>query len=767
LWVNGALCLSLVVAGRRHLRFGDAAPRLSWTALIPIGLIALSGSVIVSVPPSEYVLGGRDPGTYVNEGIQIAQRGSLVTNDALVASVPARFRPLFFRDRGDAYYHSNRFMGFFVLDPAAGTVVGQFPHLYPAWIAIAYGVNGLTGARWVSAFWAILGVVAVYFAGARMLDRPAAAAGAALLALHVLQVWYARYPNAELVFQALLFSGLLAYVRAHVDGDAFFAPVAALLFVLGFTAHVTGALAIAAIVAVTVLGRFEGQRMRLSFLIPLALGSALGVAYLATTLPPYFAVPLGFVRNLRAGPMAFSGVLAIAGIVLWRVASRPAPAALLRAWLPRLLAAIVLLLAAYALAWRSATGSLAGHDADSLRTVVRFYLFPLGLAAALVGFVLGATRFGVAAPLLIVFAAFAFAFFYKIRIVPEHFWAGRRLLAVILPGSILLAGAAAFARLDMKGRLAWIDRRPGRSIRVALGVLLIAVLGWQFARAMQPIRRHVEYAGLIPRLEKLAGMFRDDDLVLVEARNASDVHVLALPLAYIYARNVLVLADVDPDKQAFREFMMWARTRYRRVFFIGGGGTEMLSRTMKVDVLTGERFQIPEYEAALNAYPRSVRAKEFDFGVYEFLPGSRDEAGFELDVGTGDDLYVRRFHAKERQPSGLTYRWTRDVSYVSIPGAAPGHRRVTLWVGAGGRPASAPAAMIEVFLNDEPIGSAAIGTDIATREFPIPAGLALVLSQSEDAAQLRIVSRTWSPRHLLAASDDRDLGVMLDRIRVD
>ena len=41
-------------------------------------------------------------------------------------------------------------MGFFVTDPASGTVVGQFPHLYPAAIAIGYGLDGLTGARHVS-----------------------------------------------------------------------------------------------------------------------------------------------------------------------------------------------------------------------------------------------------------------------------------------------------------------------------------------------------------------------------------------------------------------------------------------------------------------------------------------------------------------------------------------------------------------------------------------------------------------------------------------
>ena len=64
---------------------------------------------------------------------------------------------------------------------------------------------------------------------------------------------------------------------------------------------------------------------------------------------------------------------------------------------------------------------------------------------------------------------------------------------------------------------------------------------------------------------------------MVESRNASDTHVLALPLAYIYARNVLVLSSPKPDKTAFAGFLDWARTRYDRVLFMGGGGTDLLS----------------------------------------------------------------------------------------------------------------------------------------------------------------------------------------------
>ena len=229
LWTTGALSLLLVVASRGRLRLGKTAPRPGWSALIPAALLALSFSIIFYVPPAEYVMGGKDPGTYINEGVQIAQRGTLGISDPLVASVPLSVRNLFFPERLNPTYHSNRFMGFFVLDPDEGKVVGQFPHLYPVWIAIGYGANGLSGARQIVGLWAILGVLAIYFAGSWLVGRPAATAGAVLLSLHVTQVWYGRYPNAEILLQVLIFSGLLAFSRASVENNRFFAPLAAVL----------------------------------------------------------------------------------------------------------------------------------------------------------------------------------------------------------------------------------------------------------------------------------------------------------------------------------------------------------------------------------------------------------------------------------------------------------------------------------------------------------------------------------------------------------
>ena len=311
---------------------------------------------------------------YFNSGIQIAQRGAVVIDDPLVRAIPPAHRELFFRPQPpSAPFDTVRFLGFFVLDQDAGAVVGQFPHLYPVWIALAYDTLGLTGARYVHGLWAVLGVLAVYFAGAFVLGRRAALAGALLLTVHVAQIWFARYFSAEMLLQPLVFAGALAYARAHVDGDRFFAPVAAMLLALTLFAHLTGIIAIAA----RWPGRAAGPRRGTarSGLLPAAAGrpDRRGRGLLragADTLPADHAGAVAAPSG--AGRGAAASVLLLLAGGLWLAGDRPAVSHRLRRWLPLAAAAALPLLAAYALLVREPMRIELQVDPEGLTTFTLF-----------------------------------------------------------------------------------------------------------------------------------------------------------------------------------------------------------------------------------------------------------------------------------------------------------------------------------------------------------------------------------------------------------
>ena len=753
------LAAGLTAAARFDLRLGSQVRRAGPAVVIPIALAAIG--LWRFLPPSEYIIGGKDPGVYVSEGIQIAQRGALVVPDPVVAGLPPFARDLFLpSDRPADQYLAPRFMGFYVLDPDRGLVVGQFPHVFPASIAIGHGLYGLSGARLTVVFWAVFGVLSVYFLGARLLGRPAAAAAALLLTLNVIQVWFARYPNADIVMQALLFAALLASARAHVDGDAFFAPVAGALLGLLLFLRVDAAVWAGAATAGILLGYAVRQKVYWSFWTPLAAAAALACWYYTGPMRAYVEVPLAFLSRVPSWQLAAFGA-AGALVLALLVAGRRSDAASQKVAdiLPSALAAGVVALAAYAFLLRHPGGKLAEYDAYALRTFANLYFTVPALIAALIGYALVARSVFWRDPAFVVtFTAFVLFFFYKIRIVPEHFWMARRFVPVILPGALLLAAGAALT--GVRGRLLFT-----RAIRGPIGIVFLALLAAHYARASKPIAEHVEYAGIIPRLEALAAQIRDDDLLIAESRNAgSDVHVLALPLAYVYARNVLVLATPVPDKATFAAFLDSARTRYRRVLFLGGGGTDLLSSKWSVRPLLSERFQVPEYDTPWDRFPRFVRQKEFDYSVYEIGGPAGQPAAGDLDVGINDDLNVIRFHAKE-QSEGRTIRWSQGRSFVILTRLAPGDRTLAIWMGDGGRPAAAPPANVTVTLDDRTLGTVHVGSGVREYEFRIPEDVATRLATGEPI-RIALQVPTWNPMALLGTTDARDLGVMVDRVAV-
>jgi hypothetical protein len=214
------------------------------------------------------------------------------------------------------------------------------------------------------------------------------------------------------------------------------------------------------------------------------------------------------------------------------------------------------------------------------------------------------------------------------------------------------------------------------------------------------------------------------------------------------------------------------------VLFMGGGGTDLLSPAWGVRPVAGERFQVPEYETSASGLPRGVRQKEFDYSLYEFVPpAAAPPSTLEIDVGTEDDLHVLRFHAKETT-KGRSFRWSRDASYISIARLPPASRTVTLWMDDGGRPDAVAPARVTVSLLigygggkpasvDRVLGTVTVGNDgFQPYTVQIPPDLASTVAARGEPVRLKIATTVWVPRRVLGTPDDRDLGVMVDRVAV-
>jgi hypothetical protein len=754
--INLVISFLMMVIYRGRLAIRGTAPSVGVTAVFPLLLIALCGWRFF--PAAEYVIGGKDPGVYVNEGISIHRTGTILRRDEVVAAVPAEARELFFRWHQREEYYGIRFMGVNVMDPATGAVMPGFPHVFPASIALGYGVAGLRGATNTVAVWAVLGALAVFFAGARVLGRWAAFLGCVLLILNVAETWYARYPNTEVVMQVLLFAGVLAFSYSEEGDGRFFAGVAgglcALLMFLRFDAVV----ALGGFFAACALRWIVDRRApRLAFVVPAVTGFVLALFYYVGPLKAYFWI---YKVNLPSMPMALTAAAAALGLVVAAGAGRRWLAEPLKAYLPLGLAALLAVLAVYALFFRESAGRLAEEDAHALRMFRERYVFWPALIASIAGFGLVARRqFWRHPAFFVMFGMFAIFFFRKLHIVWEHFWLARRFLPMILPGVCLLA-AGALVGASGSGQ----TYRIGRRLAGTLGVAFIA---WEFWTAAAPVAAHVEYRGAIRAVEQLAARVTDRDLVLFESRNSnSDVHVLAVPLAYAFGKHVLLLEEARPDRARFEAFLEQALRRYDRVLFVASIGTDLLSQRLSGEPIAAGPLMLPEYAtASYNSFPDGPRTKDLGYNLYQLSVGDVERQGFTLDVGRMDDLNVLRFHARETN-DGRSVRWTGPQSFIAVTGLVGTEREIVLVMHNGGRPENAPPAEVEVSFNDTLLGKIQVGFGFQTYRLALPADLVQRAAAATEPAQIRLRSNTWSPKDYGGGLDDRALGVMIDRVEI-
>ena len=294
----------------------------------------------------------------------------------------------------------------------------------------------------------------------------------------------------------------------------------------------------------------------------------------------------------------------------------------------------------------------------------------------------------------------------------------RRFVPIILPSALLLAAFAAVGGT----RGGW---RGARHLRPLLGWVFLALLGASYARASRPVAAHIEYQGMIPHVEKLAGLIGDDDLAIVESRDAgSDVHTLGLPLAYIYGRQVLVLNSAQPDKPTLAEFLEWAHTVRRVLLHRRRRHRPALhrvrrpfdrQRTFPAARVRLARQRVPAVRPAQGVRFRRLRVHAAAAAI---RPVVRPRRRHERRPARAS------FHAKETSSEGRTFRWTRATSYFAVTTLPPDAREVTVTMSNGGRPAGAAPAVVEVYLHGQLLGRATPTGDFEPYSFAIAPALA-------------------------------------------
>jgi dolichyl-phosphate-mannose-protein mannosyltransferase len=760
---------ALGAASRGRLR----APRLhwrGWRALVP-ALTVLALALALQTRPSEYVVGGRDQGAYIAGMALIARTGGVAYVDPVVLSIPRADIGLFYRADGPW----GRFMGMPLESPDSGRVVPEFFHLFPAFGAYLFAAFGIRGALAAPCVFGVLGTLAVLFAWRRVFGTAVGWIAAVLLSINVIQVWFGRYPVAEPMSQFLLFLALWAFALWEERGALPLGMLAGAALGLTLLVRIDNVLVLVPLGLYLLARRAHGglpwSRAR-AVVLPVVFLGGHALLHAAFWARKYFLSVVN--RPYWEQPWWVWLALTIVGVAGLLVAHRFEPRVV--AWVDahgalarRAVIGAVVLLALYGYflrphlsawaggdgntgpplvhrAWLTALGfrQLAAHDAQSLVRLGWFVSWPV-LALALAGCVWVIRRWQPSwlFPMLVT-GTYSVFYFYKIRIQNDYYFAMRRFMPVIVPSLLALAAVALVAL--------WARGRAGR----VLSGLLAAVISLLFLRDTLPLATYRDWRNSVRFVDDMARRFGPQDVVVFEQKGS--VHLLSLPLWAVYGVNALELARWDPDPVRLRHLIDAWRGRYRNTYFVHTYRTNVCG--LFLQHVEDMSFGTYEWERAYGRKPRGPEPRELHFRISRVVPPQdlQVPALREIDIGGSDDVQVSGFYDKEGGGEH-TFRWTGRCASVYLPGARGGDE-VALTTATGRRPATVPVP-ISVSMGGVPVGRFEAGREWAEHTLRLPDPL------PSGPPVLRLDVPTFRPANAWPGDPDaRDLGVMVDRIRL-
>ena len=742
-------------------------------------LAAAAGILVCAalfLPPYHTEMAAGDATVYLNFSRQIARHGALEFEDPLVRRLPADSRAALFLNRvpGDVVWtvrvaldgrpYSRFPGGFLIPDIADPTVTTGFSPLFPVLAALGHALVSPQGALVVAPLFATLSLVGLWCVARRLGGVPAAWLAAALTAVSMPQIWFAKVPLPETLAQCFVVAGVLAWLVAAARGAPRWACAAGWFLGLACFAKVDLVVLLSvfllAVAAVRLLGRARPDDPPL--LLPLLGTFGFLVAhnlvhYLTfdSHYKPYVAYlmrtseVLGLLREsflLQAGVALAAGMLVAAGVVGLR---RPEERWVRRLWGLAAAGGLVVYGAAYVTA---TTGRL-----DETITWLGWYLsWPvLGLAGlGLAG--LGLARLGLVrrdtAPPGLVFAALLLGvvglqYLYDPLETGVQIGSMRRYVPVVLPLTMLFAALAAVGLL---ARLPAARYRAG--LTLAAGALLVALVARpSLALIGQPLWDD--------SLAPVARLFPERAIVLMSP-DLAGTHI-PTSLAYLHDVDVILVQGPGPDGRVLRRVIGDWLAGGRAVFFVAGRNDfSFFAPDLALAAIGRTQIDLRILEVTRARVPQAVVRTPIPLRFFQ-VTGTIRRDRLEVDVGESAAalLYdLRGFHAPERErgPARRTFRWTGPRASLTLPAAGA----VTLVV-AGPRPPGAPRAEIAV----------SAGERLLERRTVAAAPQAIRLDVPEAGApgpiDLVIESTTFQPEAFGSSSDRRDLGVRLYRVLVD
>ena len=614
-------------------RATNPAPGIIRSTRLDVALIGvlIIGSVFY-LRPHEFIFGGADAGVYVNMGAHIARTGSLLVHDDEVARLdPAAYPDVFREQPKDFLTRYYQFPGFYVSDSQAGVIIPQFFAPQAVAIAIFTSIGGVPAGLMATPLWGLLGLAAIYFFTRSLFGRRAALLAAIMLAANPTQIWFARYPTAEVLTQASLFFGLYALSRllkqyAPSIGWGLLAGFwIGLIFLVRIDMILVAVVMLAAVVAWIAARQWHAGLTALA--IALGVMSAYMVMHALVFAWPYtwntYSAVFRVLFGSRWPVWIVLGVIGLIGIIVGlRRANRLSVErrSLIARWLRISLIVIVIAAAGYAYFIRpyreAPTTTTNWYDAQSViatnyENLVRigWYITPIGLGLALIGLCLMLWRERSGAVNLFVAIGLLSTIVYVINILnnPHQIYASRRYVPVVMP-ALSVWGAYGLVVISRARR------------RLMSAVVVIAAIAWLGGMIVQArlIGVQVDDAGTVSAFAEFDRRLESDAVVLMNDQSVVGFgDIVGTPLRYIFNHPVFVLRTNDAWSSDWLKIAVrdWQQ-RGKQVYVISNAATDLTSNAALPLEPRGQfAFETTVLEPTYTQFPDRVVPVRYDLKV--------------------------------------------------------------------------------------------------------------------------------------------------------
>lgn len=595
--------------------------------------------------PYEWVFGGRDPGSYINLSVYIAREGSILIKDKIPPKFlkPENYRYFYlpgrkYENTDISLYPRGHAPAFYLINMERGIIKPQFLYLYPSFIAFLYSLGGLKLSLFATPILMLISAWIVFILVKKWINLEAGLLVLSFFSFNFATVWYARYPNSEVLtlFLVILGSYLFSLTAEMKSPPPLLLALSGFCLGAGILARVDyifASIIIFLVLIIYLLGRFiYFQKIDLNHFILLVSFCCINIvgAVIALWLStPYLvdllddSVKLWRVLKIIDMIKKFWWGLAFVFLCLMGFLTLLARS---RRWLATRLPKFNFL-----------KGSLSLFFSFLNSFIIMLFLFRLtcypvflddttnilklgwylGPWVVLIGFIMLPLfiKRGIAPCLLFILGEFYFVFYvWQARIHPDHPWWARRFLPIVFP-TLIISFSLFLENLTKK--------------QAYFKKILVTVTLFYFILTVKNLIPFRFYQGAINYLNGLS-LKVGENLVFVTHHEVLRNRIRT-PLFYIYGKDVVILRDCTGNSKCFKaqkDVILQFQRKGKRILIFSNESSEYLRKLVEpplsLEMISKEvvpLYEWPRLKDRLALFPPR-KINRFRFNIYKVSGGN-------------------------------------------------------------------------------------------------------------------------------------------------